>query len=400
MTIKWEFSRYIDIPSPELKDIIRCFTGLIIEFFQDFTSVVLQNFAETYFNQGNLAKMVGCKRVSKKTFTGYERTNVTAPFGKISLPQLQVKDCSTGKRMYVTRILLGMERRQRIPVVTNQYLGLMGALAPLRVVNKFMSMMTGSCVTLMAIVRAMRKTAKAIPMEIDVNETNEFEADGTGIPILKAGKRGRELSVLVQRKNSGGIRIAGMVISSYKQGWKKLFAPLKESLKNFISIFLVTDGDTSPLKELAGVTVIVQRCLFHIAHEAKYTLWQDKVKRKSQDWCKVLGRILDITNVRRIRDDPGIAKQVIRGKKNRLTRLIRFCRENGFKHTTNYLESAKPDVFAGIENRITGGGTTSLCERVMRTVNQRINIAQWSSESALAVAKIRGAYYYNNFDVT
>jgi hypothetical protein len=35
----------------------------------------------------------------------------------------------------------------------------------------------------------------------------------------------------------------------------------------------------------------------------------------------------------------------------------------------------------------------------MRTVNQRINIAQWSDESALAVAKIRGAYYYNGFDV-
>jgi len=44
--------------------------------------------------------------------------------------------------------------------------------------------------------------------------------------------------------------------------------------------------------------------------------------------------------------------------------------------------------------------TTSLVERVMRTINQRINIAQWSPRSALAVAKIRGAYYYNKFDVS
>lgn len=398
MTIKWEFSRSIVIPSPELKEIIRCFTSLFRDCFQDFAVTVVKAFAETYFKRGKLAKMMGCQRVSKKSFSGYEKTSIGTPFGNISFPQLQVKDCATGKRMYVTRSLLGIEKRQRIPVITNQYLGLMGALAPLRVVNKFLSMTTGSPVSLMAIVRAMRKTAESIPMEVDVNESNEFEADGTGMPILGAGKRGRELSVLVQRKTRGGIRIAGMVISRYKQGWKKLFAPLRESLKHFVSIFLVTDGDTSPLKELSGITVTIQRCLFHIAHEAKYTLWQDKVKRKSQAWCNVLGKLLDITNVRRIREEPGVAVQVIRGKKNRLTRLIRHCRENDFKHTANYLETAKQDAFAGIERRITGA-TTSRCERVMRTVNQRINIAQWSSESALAVAKIRGAYYYNNFDV-
>jgi hypothetical protein len=76
----------------------------------------------------------------------------------------------------------------------------------------------------------------------------------------------------------------------------------------------------------------------------------------------------------------------------------KYCRKKKLKHSLVYLENAKPDIFSGIERRITGG-TTSLLERVMRTVNQRINIAQWSDESALAVAKIRGAYYYNGFDV-
>jgi hypothetical protein len=368
------------------------------DFFKEFACQVLQMYAEAYLKKGKLAKMVGCNRVAKKTFKGSELTKIATPFGKILLPQLQVKDCETGKRIFITRMLLGIGKRKRIPEVTSGYLGLMGALAPLRVVNKFMSMTTGTTFTLMSIVRSMRKTAETIPIDVDLSETNEFEADGTGLPILGVGKRGRELEVLVQRKFGGGIRIANMVISGYKQGWKKLFAPLRESLECFREIFLVTDGDTSPLKELEGIKVTIQRCLFHIAHEAKYTMWKDKVKRKSADWCTVLGRILDITNVRRIREDPGVATQVIRSKRNRLTRLINFCKKKGFNHTQSYLETAKPDVFSGIERRISGG-TSSLCERVMRTVNQRINIAHWSSKSALAVAKIRGAYYYNNFDV-
>jgi hypothetical protein len=189
-----------------------------------------------------------------------------------------------------------------------------------------------------------------------------------------------------------------MTIGQYKKGWKKLFEPLKAALKKFDMIFLVTDGDTSALACLAGITVIIQRCLFHIAHELKYTLWQDKVKLKSKIWRYILAKTLEITNIKRVYEEPGVLKNVVKWKRNQLTRLIKYCRKKKLKYTTPYLDNAKQDIFSGIERRITGG-TTSLLERVMRTVNQRINIAQWTDESALAVAKIRGAYYYNGFDV-
>jgi len=71
---------------------------------------------------------------------------------------------------------------------------------------------------------------------------------------------------------------------------------------------------------------------------------------------------------------------------------------NGYEHTAQYFSDAKEDLFSGIEKRVMGA-TLSYIERVMRTINMRINVAKWSSESALAVAKIRGAYYYNGFDV-
>ena len=399
MIVRWEFAIDIDIPSPKLKYILKCFIGVLRALLERWTVLAIQAFAESYLESGALAKMLGCGSVRRKTFTGYEMTNVITPFGTIVIPQLQVMEVTTGRRRYVTRSLLGIERRKRVPTVTSQYLGLMGALAPLRVVNKFLLLMSGSQVTLMSIVRAMRETAKAITLDIDMRAANVFEADGTGVPILKSGKRGKELSVLAQRKRTGGIRIAGMTISRYKKGWKKLFQPLKDRLQQLGTICLITDGDTSPLDGLKGVTVIVQRCLFHIAHEIKYTLWEDRVKRKSRRWRYVLGKCLDITHVKRIREERGVVKNMICWKRNLLTRLINYCIKRKFSHTAEYLLDAKPDIFSGIEKRI-GGGTTSLVERVMRTVNQRINIAQWSSESALAVAKIRGAYYYNRFDVS
>lgn len=398
MEIKLELTQTIDIASPSLQHIVKAFVQLIPLLFEKAVSQTLHAFAQKMLDDGTLAKALGVFAVKRKTFTGRRTTKVFSPFGRINVPKFQVQNILTGKRTCITRFLLGMEPYRRIPHITRTYLGLMGALAPLRVVNKFFQMYTGTQVSLMEIVRSIRYTGTSITLEIDSGATNEFEADGTGIPILKAGKRGKELEILAQRKRQGGIRIAGMVIDGYKQGWKRLFEPLKESLQFFKLIFLVTDGDTSPLAGLTGVTVIIQRCLFHIAHEIKFTLWKDKVKRKSRRWYHVLASTLDITNIRRIKSEQGVLKNIIKWKRNRLTRLINYCLKRKFKHTSNYLLAAQPDIFSGIECKITGG-TTSLLERVMRTINQRINVGQWSTESALAVAKIRAGYYYNGFDV-
>lgn len=396
MKIEFTIDINIDIDKPTLESIIKAFVKTIYPTFKKILEMVLRHFAEEYMNDGTLAKMLECKQLTRKTFTGKLTTMVITPFGKVILPQFQVK--ADGKKVNITRLLLGIEKWKRIPSITAKYIGLMGALAPLRVVNKFLELYTGTRLTLMSIVRSIRISAKEIKLEVKENASNVFEADGTGIPVIGTGKRGRELKVLAQRKKGEGIFISGMVIGSYKQGWDKLFKPLKPALKKFKEIFLLTDGDTSPLKSLKGIRVIIQRCLFHIGHEMKYTLWKDKVKRKSELWNEVMAKTLDVTSLRRIRENPEVCNKVIKEKKSQFEVLIKICKEHKLKNSATFLEKAKEDVFSGIEKRI-GGGTTSLIERVMRTVNQRINVGKWSTASALSVAIIRGAYYYNGYDI-
>ncbi|MDT8318646.1 MAG: hypothetical protein RQ824_11760, partial [bacterium] len=78
-------------------------------------------------------------------------------------------------------------------------------------------------------------------------------------------------------------------------------------------------------------------------------------------------------------------------------KAIAFCRECEYTRTASYLENARPDMFTAIEKRL-HGKTTSKVERVMRTVNMRVNVSKWSDAGALNVTKVRLAYYYNGFD--
>jgi len=64
---------------------------------------------------GTLAKLLNCSKVTWKTSKGAALTNLLTIFGRIRVPQLQVKNHDTGSRIYITRMLLGIEPRLRIP---------------------------------------------------------------------------------------------------------------------------------------------------------------------------------------------------------------------------------------------------------------------------------------------
>jgi hypothetical protein len=388
----------IELKSCNLNEIIRSFKKAIVIIFQEFVTQALIYYSNEYKMSGRLSKLLNCKKVTWKTSTGNRKTKILTVFGIIKVPQLQVKIGDNGQRKIITRLLLGIEPRIRIPEITIKSIGLMGSLASYRVVKKIAGMFTNVTFSLMTILRCVRKTGDMIDFDIETEETNIFDADGTGIPIVKSQKRGKELKVLAQRKKNGKIRIAGMTIGNYNGGWDKLFKPLINSLKAFKEIFLITDGDDSILNGIEQIKVTLQRCLFHIPHQAKYTLWQDKVKRKSEIWIYILTKLIDICNVRKIKEDETIALKMIEDKKKEFELLINYCIENKAEKTAVYLLNASNDIFIGVENKIFGV-TTSLLERMMRTINLRINIGQWSKKSALAVCKIRGAYYYNGFDV-
>ena len=384
-----------------LKELVKAFKNVIGQLFQIIVTEALLYFATRYKENGYLSEILGSSDIIWKSSKGYKLTTIHTIFGKIKVPQIQIQDKQTGKKRYITRILLGIEPRKRIPKCTKEAWALTGALAPYRVATKIISIFSGFKPTLTNILRSVRSVGKEISFDVDPTESNIFEADGTGVPIVNTGKRGKELKILAQRKKMFGIRIAGINLDNYKQGWDKIFSPIKERIKALREVIIITDGDTSILKGIGDrVNIILQRCLWHIPHEVKYTLWEDKVQRKSDVWIKVLSEILDICRIRRIADekDENILDNIIKMKLEKLDKLISYCRKEELKHTAVFLHNCRRDLFSGVSRKIKGG-TTSLIERVMRTINQRINVGVWGHDGALSVAKIRAAYYYNGFDI-
>jgi hypothetical protein len=378
---------------------MKAFAKLLPLLLTDFTRKILLAFAEFYMSEK--IKPFPCQCGNAEHFTWKTRhgrpTGILTVFMKVMLDQLQVRCKVCGRKQYITRKILGLEPRQRIPADTRRKLGLIGSLATFRVSEKIISLF-GWTLDKMTIWRAVQQTAAELEFGLDPNGLPHGEADGTGIPIQGIKKRGKELKVFVQLKRGGGITVAGLAIGNYDHGWDKLFAPLLKTLKSFAGFLLVTDGDTSILKGLGKeVKVIFQRCLWHIPHQLKYTLWQDKVKHKSEIWLKILAAILEICAVPKLVEEH-LVDELVRQKKERLDDLIAFCRESGFLKCAVYLQNARPDMFTALQKRLLGK-TSSRVERVMRTVNLRINVGKWSTAGALNVNKIRLAYYYNGFDV-
>lgn len=147
------------------------------------------------------------------------------------------------------------------------------------------------------------------------------------------------------------------------------------------------------------MTILVQRCLWHIPHQLKYTLWKDKAHapRKSQEWRHILAEVLEICAIRSGVEEEELIREMIISKTTRLETVITFCQEKGAKTTAAYLQNAKGDLFTALSNRLQGK-STSRVERLFRTVNMRINVGKWSTSGGFNVTKVRPAYYCNRFD--
>lgn len=401
MQIQFACNIDIDIKSPELNEINKNISIILKTIIQQFYQKIIIEFANHYMEDN--AKPFSCSkcgnnhRFNWKTHHG-KSTFLLSVFGWLNLLQLQIqcKDC--GHKMYITRKLLGIEARKRIPIDTIRRLGLVGALTTFRVAKKIVSLF-GVRLDKMTIWKSVQKLSKEINFELEPDECATGEADGTGIPIRGIKKRGKEMKVFVQLKKKGGVRVAGLDIGNYDSNWDKLFKPLIPSLKTFKKFLLITDGDTNILKGLKGkVDVLFQRCLWHIPHQFKWYLWKDGVKRKSEKWISALSQLLYISNTKSLQHDKECIDNIISMKKEHLTKLICFCQENGWKNCTSYLENAKPDMFTALSKRL-DGKTTSHVERVMKNINMRVNVGKWSPQGALNAVKIRLAYYYNDFDV-
>ena len=401
ITIEFECQFRVDLQHSDFSSIMKAFLMLLPQLLEDFFQKVLVGFGEYELNLKK--KAFACKCCGNDTeFVWKTRhgkaTTILTWFRWITLKQLQVLCKRCGSKQYITRMLLGMEPKKRVPDETRRKLALMGALTSYRVSAKI-GKMFGWAVDRMTIRKSVQQIGANMDFVLDGNEDPRGEVDGTGIGITGIPKRGKELKVLVQYKKGGGIRVAGIDIGNYNGSWEKLFQKSLEVIKGFKRPFLLlTDGDTAIFESLKGkVTILIQRCLWHIPYQAQYVLWKDAVKRKSEEWLHVVAELMEICAIRPLVDCQDTIQAMIVSKRTRLEKTVAYCREKGFTHTVSYLENARGDMFTAIENRLEGK-TTSRVERLFRTVNMRVNVSKWSTEGALNVTKVRLAYYYNGFD--
>lgn len=402
ITVEFECQFRVHVKDGSITTILAAFCKVLPQMLTDFIEKVVIGLGEYAMSQKK--KPFCCDECGNdeefiwKTKHG-KPTKILTVFQWVILRQLQVQCKKCGRKIYLLRKLLGMEPMQRIPADTYRKLGLMGSLTTYRVAEKIVTMF-GWAVDKMTVWKSVQKTAEELEFKLDPNEKPCGEADGTGIGINGIEKRGKELKVFVQYKKGGGIRVAGVAIGNYNGNWQGLFKNSMDVFKSFGRFLLITDGDTSIFDSLRGkVSVLFQRCLWHIPHQLKYVLWKDKdkVKRKSQEWLHVMSEVLEICAIRPLVDCEETIKAMVASKKERLDKVIEYCRNREYKATVEYLENAKGDMFTAINNRL-HGKTTSRVERVFKTVNMRINVGKWSTAGGLNVTKVRLAYYYNGFD--
>lgn len=396
MKIEYKVDYSIEVEKCNIDYLTAVFKQLLVMLFTDFVKIVLEQFATNSMTMDK--KPFHCPCGNNMDFIWKTRDakpmKITTIFSDLILPQMQVQCKGCGKKMFISRSLLGIERYQKMSFMTERILALTGVLATFRVSEKILGMF-GVAFNRMKVWRCVQKVGKTITFDIDLKQLPSGEADGTGIPIKGIRKRGQELKVFIQKKVGGGVRIAGLAIGKYDSGWEDLFAPLREKIMKFKSFLIVTDGDTSIFKGMKCVNVFLQRCLWHIPHQLKHCLWSDGVKRKSSDWLEIMGKIYDISSVRHHMEKDEIGA-VLKEKRTRMDELIRFCEKRLYQGCASYLLNAKPDMFTAMEKRL-NGKSSSLVERVMRTVNLRVNVGKWTPSGALNAMNLRLAHYYNGW---
>ena len=364
--------------------------------FSQIISQAIRFYAESYKEKGELEEILAHDgKISWKTLNGKLSTNLHTIFGKIKVPQLQVYlHQADGKKAVknITRVLLGVSRYQRIPDYMKEMMGLLSSLCSYRTAQSCMTIFGWWKFGYGSFRRATKWLSDKLDLGISQKGTTEFVADGTGIGTLKTGKRGSELKVLAQYCKDGSLHLVSIGIGKYmsKEGWHALFAPVKEAFEGqqAKSLSVLMDGCKAILSGAKSVNQLIkiQRDIWHICHQLKYYMWKDKVSK--------LHKIALIKNVFK-----AVTLKWNRPKEECLERMasaILFCDRQKYKHCRSYLMGCCDHLFTFEKEQLIHKNSSKI-ERMMRTVNQRMDIGVWTDDGALAVAKIRLAYFYNGW---
>ena len=118
ITVEFDCQFRVNLQSSDFSSIMKAFLMLLPQLLEDFFQKVLVGFAE--YEMGLEKKSFSCKCCGNdgvfiwKTRHG-KATNILTWFRWITLKQLQVQCKRCGSKLYITRILLGMEPKKRVP---------------------------------------------------------------------------------------------------------------------------------------------------------------------------------------------------------------------------------------------------------------------------------------------
>lgn len=406
-----EFSFAFDVPDPSIKTLLKVFVPAIKELFQVLVRRTVEVFAEQ--SRKKLAEELNTELIWKSK-AGNRETWIHTLLGaiRVQMPQVQRKD--TGEKMYLTRYILEMERYRRIPLAMREIFAKMGASFPYRVGMKIVNFFSGGLFGLSSLHRAVQEIGGKVKasLSIKASDPHVFEADGTGIPIKSRGLRGGELKILSQRRKDGSLRVVGIGIGAWKQNWDILFSGLRKTFARFKRpVTLITDGDHNIARAFQAVLprklkMHNQRCTWHLLHELKYCLWQDgasprgKSKKAKELGGYAMQGLHGIMELVRAIPEMTLNKRKVEARRARreMLELANWCTRNGLLHSASlltrvYVERAFGGAAAGVK-----GTTTSKQERMMGTLNKRINVGgNWSEKGSEAVATLRLAEYYNGW---
>lgn len=386
------FTTNIEIKNEEynLKSLTFLFLKSLCPIFEAFVSFALMYHFERLYASNELAKLLGVKEVKKKTAN--KKTYFNVFWGRISVSQIQVRVIDMDgkiRQMSITRTLLGVSPMLRIPDFIKEIQGWIGAITTFRVGHNIMNFLTGLTCSLTSSWNAVKWHASRIESGLNKEYgTNEFQADGTGIPTKDSGKRGSEAKKLFQILENGKLHFCGISVGKYKNidGWKSIFLPvLGEASKIFKEVILVSDADKTIVDTAKSVAknIFIQMDKWHVFHQLKYYLWQDGVEKNRRS--KIIEYFYKITM---------LFKSSINKRDTEVKGYFLLLSFLGLEHTATYLKTAMK-YFYTHEEKENKTVYTSKTERSMRTTNQRINVGKWSEEGAESVIKIRMEYYYN-----
>ena len=194
MTIIKIAQNLINVENCNFRTITFLFLYALKDLFQEYVSKVLIHYFEENYKNNELAKLLNVKIVKKKTTK--TRTKFKTLFGDILVPQIQVRvvDFNGKKRQVsITRILLGVSPMYQIPDFMKEIISWIGSVSTFRVAHNIIGILSNFKCSLKSVWNSVQWRASKINLELSPEGTNETQADGTGIPTIKTGKRGSEL---------------------------------------------------------------------------------------------------------------------------------------------------------------------------------------------------------------